>query len=152
VLGIDRLPWRRGIVPASQFGVCLAWGLNQLALLRTFKRMGWQLGCRILCHFGPLWLGEALGIDVVVMAGRRIWEWSLALLLVRHVAVELVSWRLDMWLWLCCVVVVVAGVAHLLMLAKRAPGNITSPRCSNRSHQETSETDSNQKQAFSNRR
>ena len=61
-----------GGVPASQLGVCLAWGLNQLALLRTFKRIGWQLGCRILCHFGPLWLGEVLGIDVVVMAGRRI--------------------------------------------------------------------------------
>jgi hypothetical protein len=73
--------------------------------------MGWQLGCRILCHFGPLWLGEALGIDVVVMAGRRIWEWSLALLLVRHVAVELVSWRLDMWLWLwlCVLLLLLRG-------------------------------------------
>jgi len=39
------------------------------------------------------------------MAGRRIWEWSLALLLVRHVAVELVLWQLDRrvgcGLWWC---------------------------------------------------
>ena len=65
-----------------------------------------------------------------------------------HAPLELVSQAVVVVV--VVVLLLLLGVTHLLMLAKRAPGNITSPRCSNRSHQETSEqTDSNQKQAFS---
>jgi hypothetical protein len=141
--------WRRGF--HWQFGGLLLGASDQLSPRRLVRADGITAGVSLPLNLRALSARRSERFDFVVMAGRRIGITSeffapgtpccrrTCLLAVGRVwCGEGIS---SFW-----------GVTCSLMLAKRAPGNITSPWCSNRSHQETSETDSNQKQAFSNRR